>query len=98
MLLMQRKLVVETIQLWECTVVTVIANSDLENSYKEAEENFRSRNPKSATLHEKSSEVMPGGNTRSVLHYAPYPLTFAKGEGAYLYDADGHKLVDFLGE
>ena len=41
---------------------------------------------------------MPGGNTRSVLHYAPYPLTFAKGEGAYLYDADGHKLVDFLGE
>ena len=79
-------------------MVTVIANSDLENSYKEAEENFRARNPKSATLHEKSSEVMPGGNTRSVLHYAPYPLTFAKGEGAYLYDADGHKLVDFLGE
>ena len=58
MLLMQRNLVVETIQLWECTVVTVIANSDLENSYKEAEENFRARNPKSATLHEKSSEVM----------------------------------------
>ena len=79
-------------------MVTVISNSDLENSYKEAEENFRARNPKSATLHEKSSEVMPGGNTRSVLHYAPYPLTFAKGEGAYLYDADGHKLVDFLGE
>lgn len=25
---------------------------------------------------------MPGGNTRSVLHVDPFPLTFVKGEGA----------------
>ena len=62
---------------------TVLANADLEHSYAEAEEDFRARNPKSATLYEKACDVMPGGNTRSVLHYAPYPLTFAKGEGAY---------------
>ena len=79
-------------------MVTVLANADLEHSYAEAEEDFRARNPKSATLYEKACDVMPGGNTRSVLHYAPYPLTFARGEGAYLHDADGHKLVDFLGE
>jgi len=79
-------------------VTTLLANADLENSYLEAEENFKTRNPKSAAMHAKAAEVMPGGNTRTVLHYAPYPLTFAKGEGAYLYDADGHKLVDFLGE
>lgn len=77
---------------------TVLVNADLETSYAEAEETFRARNPNSAAMHETAVAVMPGGNTRTVLHYAPYPLTFAKGEGSHLWDADGHKLVDFLGE
>ena len=77
---------------------TLLSNADLETSYAEAEEKFKHRNPKSAAMHASAAEVMPGGNTRTVLHYAPYPLTFSKGEGAHLYDADGHKLVDFLGE
>ena len=41
---------------------------------------------------------MPGGNTRTVLYYPPYPLTLAKGEGCYLWDVDGHKYADFVGE
>ncbi|MBL6600893.1 MAG: aspartate aminotransferase family protein [Alphaproteobacteria bacterium] len=77
---------------------TTLANVDLEAAYAEAEETFRARNPNSAAAHERAAEVMPGGNTRTVLHYAPYPLAFAKGEGAHLIDADGHRLVDFLGE
>ena len=79
-------------------MTTTLFNVDLEAAYAEAEETFRARNPNSAAAHERATEVMPGGNTRSVLHYAPYPLTFAKGEGAHLIDADGHRLVDFLGE
>jgi len=27
---------------------------------------------------------MPGGNTRTVLYYDPFPLTFARGQGARL--------------
>jgi glutamate-1-semialdehyde 2,1-aminomutase len=81
-----------------CGMDTLLINADLETSYAEAEEKFKNRNPISAAMHAKASEVMPGGNTRTVLHYAPYPLTFSKGEGAHLFDADGHKLVDFLGE
>lgn len=77
---------------------TTLANVDLEAAYAEAEENFRARNPNSAAANARAAEVMPGGNTRTVLHYAPYPLAFAKGEGAHLIDADGHRLVDFLGE
>lgn len=45
-----------------------------------------------------ASEVMPGGNTRSVLYYAPFPLGVACGQGCYLMDLDGHRYVDFLGE
>ena len=77
---------------------TTLANVDLEAAYAEAEESFRARNPNSAAANQRAAEVMPGGNTRTVLHYAPYPLAFAKGEGAHLIDADGHRLVDFLGE
>jgi glutamate-1-semialdehyde 2,1-aminomutase len=77
---------------------TLLANVDLEAAYGEAEEDFRARTPNSAAAHRAAAEVMPGGNTRTVLHYAPYPLAFATGEGAHLVDADGHRLVDFLGE
>jgi glutamate-1-semialdehyde 2,1-aminomutase len=41
---------------------------------------------------------MPCGNTRSVLHYDPFPLTMATGQGAELTDLDGHRYVDFVGE
>jgi glutamate-1-semialdehyde 2,1-aminomutase len=41
---------------------------------------------------------MPGGNTRTVVHIDPFPLTIVRGEGARLIDADGHEYVDFLGE
>src|SRR5215203_2025025 len=43
-------------------------------------------------------EVMPGGNTRAVLHYTPFPLTITKGFGARLWDLDEHEHVDLLGE
>ena len=41
--------------------------------------------------------VAAGGDTRSVLFYDPFPLTFARGEGAIRW-IDGHEYVDLLGE
>jgi glutamate-1-semialdehyde 2,1-aminomutase len=41
---------------------------------------------------------MPGGNTRSVLFYEPFPLVMTRGRGCRLWDADDHEYVDFLGE
>ena len=40
----------------------------------------------------------PGGNTRSVLHFDPFPLAFARGEGAHLWSLDGDRYTDLLGE
>ena len=37
---------------------------------------------------------MPGG-VKGAYFYRPYPLTIERGEGCYLYDLDGRKLVDF---
>ncbi len=41
---------------------------------------------------------MPGGNTRSVLFYAPFPLAMERGDKATLWDLDGHRYDDFLAE
>jgi glutamate-1-semialdehyde 2,1-aminomutase len=59
---------------------------------------YRERNPESARQLARAAEVLPGGNTRSVLFQAPFPLTMVRGEGCWLWDADGHRLLDALGE
>ena len=41
---------------------------------------------------------MPGGNTRTILYFDPFPLCMVRGEGCHLFDADGHRYVDLLGE
>ena len=73
-------------------------NFTLDEAVDEAEAAFRRANPGSAAAHERSLASMPGGNTRTVLHYSPFPLVFARGEGARLTDVDGHVYTDFLGE
>lgn len=40
---------------------------------------------------------MPGGNTRSVLHFDPFPIRVVQAEGKHLHDAEGHRYVDLLG-
>lgn len=73
-------------------------NSDLDSALAEAHAEFRARNVKSADRHTEAAKVMPGGNTRTVIYYPPFPLAIAKGEGQRLWDADGHEYRDFLGE
>jgi glutamate-1-semialdehyde 2,1-aminomutase len=72
--------------------------TDLPGLVAAAERRYIDRNPESQRRHEERAEVMPGGNTRSVIHVPPFPLTIVRGEGARLVDADGHEYVDFLGE
>jgi glutamate-1-semialdehyde 2,1-aminomutase len=73
-------------------------NTSLDSALAEAEARFIADNPKSAARHSFAKTTMPGGNTRTVLHYTPFPLAWAKGDGARLIDLDGHGFTDFLGE
>jgi glutamate-1-semialdehyde 2,1-aminomutase len=75
-----------------------IANIDLTAALAEAEELYRARNPKSLAQHRAACGALPGGNTRSAIHVDPFPLTMMRGEGARLWDLDGHEYVDFLNE
>ncbi len=73
-------------------------NIDLAAALAEAEESYRAANPKSLAQHQKACAAMPGGNTRASIHVDPFPLTIARGEGARLWDLDGHQYSDFLSE
>jgi len=73
-------------------------NIDISAALTEAEELYRACNPKSFDQHREACAAMPGGNTRSAIHVDPFPLTMVRGEGARLWDLDGHEYVDFLSE
>src|SRR2546423_14904767 len=71
---------------------------DLSGQVAEATRRYVERNPESWRVHEERRRFMPGGNTRSVIHVDPFPLTVVRGDGARIVDADGHEYLDFLGE
>ena len=74
------------------------SNTDLAGATAEAEARFVAANPKSRARAEVAARSMPGGNTRTVLHFSPFPLALAGGEGCHVTDIDGHRYADFLGE
>lgn len=74
------------------------ASAGLRAALQDAETAFAANNPVSAARFERACAVMPGGNTRSALHFEPFPLTMQAGEGATLVDVDGHRYADFIGD
>lgn len=75
-----------------------LRNLDLTGALQHAIDRFIAENPKSMKRHDEAKASMPGGNTRSILHFDPAPLTIVKGDGCYVEDIDGHRYTDFLGE
>ena len=70
----------------------------LKLAIEDARKRYVAANPLSDAAEENALQYLPGGNTRSVLHYEPFPLTMVSGDGAELTDLDGHRYSDFVGE
>ena len=77
---------------------TVRRNTDIDAALNGAKEAYVAGNPRSLARYVEAAAAMPGGNTRTVLHYAPFPLAMERAAGCRLWDMDGHEYVDFLGE
>lgn len=75
-----------------------MTHAAIDRALAEAHQRFADSNPASRRQFDEQARYMPGANSRSVLFYAPFPLTIAKGEGATLWDADGHRYADFIAE
>ncbi|MCP3931616.1 MAG: aminotransferase class III-fold pyridoxal phosphate-dependent enzyme [Bacteroidetes bacterium] len=50
----------------------------------------------SAEMIKEAYNYIPGGVQHNLAFNYPNPLVFEKAEGAYLYDIDGNKYIDFL--
>ena len=74
------------------------ANYTLADELRAAEARYTTAYPNGLAQWQHACAALPGGNTRSVLFYSPFPLTMARGEGAYLWDLDGHRYADFLND
>ena len=75
-----------------------LRSPSLDDALRDARARFEARNPHSREAFARAETVMPGGNTRSVLYYEPFPLAVVRGEACWLWDADGHRYLDLLGE
>lgn len=74
------------------------ANADLLSAAADAEAAYVAANPESARLAALARTTMPGGNTRTTLHYTPFPLHIRKAQGSRVTDVDGHDYADFINE
>ena len=77
---------------------TALRNSDIDAALNDVKETYVTSAPASLARYVDATTVMPGGNTRTVLHYAPFPLAMVRAEGCRMWDADGRGFIDFLGE
>ncbi len=70
---------------------------DIDRALSEARTAYSERHPESRRLHFEASKVLPGGNTRSVLDFEPFPFRVVDTDGPYLVDVEGHRYLDLLG-
>jgi len=57
---------------------------------------YNIKTERSRGLMERLGRSIPGGNTRSLAYFAPYPLAISRGSGCCIWDVDGNEFVDLL--
>jgi len=57
---------------------------------------FSSNCKGSEEMVKEAKNFIPGGAQHNLAFNYPYPIVFNKAEGAYLYDIDGNRYIDFL--
>jgi len=59
------------------------------------EKEYVSRTRKSRAHYRKARELLPSGVESNVRFFEPYPFYVKRARGAYLWDIDGNKIVDY---
>jgi glutamate-1-semialdehyde 2,1-aminomutase len=57
---------------------------------------FNRKYASSKPVIDRAMEFIPGGVQHNLAFNYPFPVVFDRAEGAYLYDRDGHRHIDFL--
>ncbi len=67
----------------------------LDEFVKKVQHAYASIRPKSEQLQKEAGKYLPGGDTRTVAFFKPFPSFIERGEGCRLFDVDGHAYLDF---
>ncbi len=59
-------------------------------------EGFDEKYSSSKPVIDEAKKYIPGGVQHNLAFNYPFPVVFTKAEGAYLYDKDGNRHIDFL--
>jgi glutamate-1-semialdehyde 2,1-aminomutase len=62
----------------------------------EALDYFEKKCVRSKALNDEAKKVIPGGVQHNLAFNYPFPVAVERAEGAYLWDADGNRYIDFL--
>lgn len=57
---------------------------------------YLAKTEKSAAAHSRAVCLLPGGTSRQAGYWAPYPLTYDRAEGPFLWDVDGNRYFDLI--
>lgn len=57
---------------------------------------FETRCTRSKALTDEAQKYIPGGVQHNLAFNYPFPIAIEKAEGAYLWDVDGNRYIDFL--
>lgn len=73
-----------------------MASKDLVQVKNEIIAKYEAKTPSSKNHFNKAQKWLPGGGTRNIAYFYPYPFYITKGEGCYLEDVDGNRYIDIL--
>jgi carboxypeptidase C (cathepsin A) len=71
-------------------------NQHLASAVQEAEERYIAANPESQRLAQLAARRLHGGNTRTTVHFSPFPLYMTAGKGSRLTDAERGAIEEQL--
>jgi glutamate-1-semialdehyde aminotransferase len=57
---------------------------------------FDTRCNRSKMLNDEAQKIIPGGVQHNLAFNYPFPIAIEKADGAYLWDVDGNRYIDFL--
>jgi len=57
---------------------------------------YLARHKKSARLWRRAAKITPGGVESNIRYFRPHPFLTDYGDGGYIYDVDGNKILDFM--
>ncbi|HJZ49605.1 MAG TPA: aminotransferase class III-fold pyridoxal phosphate-dependent enzyme, partial [Roseiflexaceae bacterium] len=60
------------------------------------ETNYRRLHPGSAARYEQARAMFPSGVTHDGRYVTPFPLYVERSQGAYKWDVDGNRLIDYV--